>query len=210
MKTSIRFASLLVLFCGMILSAGCESDSKSLGDGHDFGENNKDLVLAMGDSITAGGYSGGSPWPARFGGMVGKSVINDGIPGASSPVGAGRINSLLATRKPGYVIIWYGANDAINGYNIETTKSALQYMIDAAKANKTIPVVVNIMPMGGGRIIYNGNVERINQAISEISGVKKVNAYKIVNGKTDTYLADGLHLNDAGEQEIAATIADVF
>lgn len=209
MKNSLIFYCM----CGLIalLGTGCESDSdKKLGDGHDFGENNPDLVLAMGDSITAGGYSGGTPWPARFGSMVGKSVINDGISGAASPVGAGRINSLLATYKPGFVIIWFGANDAINGYNIETTDGALKYMIEAAKANKSIPVIANVMPMAGGRIIFNGNVERINERIANLSGVKKVNVYNTVSGNTDLYLADGLHLSDAGEQEVAALFMDAF
>lgn len=211
MNSFIRLGALFSLMISLATGSGCESDSKKkLGDGHDFGDNNPDLVLAMGDSITAGGYSGGSPWPARFGGMVGKSVINDGIPGASSPVGAGRINSLLATYKPGFVIIWYGANDAINGYNIETTDGALRYIVDAAKANNSIPVIANVMPMAGGRVIYNGNVERINERIANISGVKKVNVYKMVSGNTDLYLADGLHLSDAGEQEVAALFMDAF
>lgn len=200
------------LFCMLIaaLGVGCESDSGGkLGDGHDFGDNNPEVVLVMGDSISAGGYSGGPPWPSRFADMVGKTVVNYGVPGANSIDGAGRISRAINSIKPGYVIIWYGANDAIQSISVDSTDRAINYMVDVAKTNKVIPVVINVMPMAGGRSIFNGTVDRINERIKSIKA-KKVNAHKLVNSDPFLYLEDGLHLSDTGENAIALEVLDVF
>lgn len=205
-----RFSLFLALVVFLAINSGCESDSgNKLGDGHDFGDNNPNLVVAMGDSITAGGYSGGAPWPSRFAEMVGKTVINRGISGANSIDGSGRINSVLRQTKPGYVIIWYGANDAIQGISLDATERALNAMVDAAKANKSIPVIANVMPMAGGRSIFNGRVESINDRIKSIDA-KKVNTYGVVNSDPSLYLVDGLHLSDLGENAIALEFLDAF
>jgi len=194
-----------------ITLTGCELDSeKKLGDGHDFGENDENVVVAIGDSITDGGFSGAAPWPSRLGMMSGKTVLNYGVPGAKSTEGAGRIGSILARNKPGYVIIWFGANDAIMDVSLQSTENALRYMIDQAKANNSIPIIATVMPMAGGRVIFNGNVDRINEVINGFSDVEIVDTHGVIAGSPELYLADGLHLNDAGEQEIAATFNDLF
>jgi len=209
----VLFASLML--CMSLFIMGCldSGGGGKLGSGHDFGENTPDLVLAMGDSITAGGYSGGAPWPARFGGMVGKSVINDGIPGASSPVGAARANSLIVSQKPGFVIIFYGANDAITGVSADIFENSIRAMVEAAQNNQAIPVLATILQMDGGRAIYNGRVDRLNARIRDVASqlkVKVVDVSKAVRRDPALYLADGLHLSDEGELLVAMRFMDAF
>ena len=208
----IALAGLLLFLMGQ--GTGClSSSSKKLGDGHDFGPNDPDLVLAMGDSITAGGYSGGPPWPARFGGIVGKSVINDGIPGAMSNVGASRAPGLITSRRPGFVIIFYGANDAIQGISADATEGSIRAMVNAAKSNQAIPVLGTVLPMSVSRSIYNGRVDQINERIRSVGrseSVKVVDLHRVVARDPDRYLVDGLHLNAAGEELVALEFNDAF
>lgn len=211
-RSGIALAGLLVLLISQ--GTGClNSSSSKLGDGHDFGENDPDLVLALGDSITAGGFSGGSPWPARFGNIVGKSVINDGIPGAMSSVGAARAPGLISNRRPGFVIIFYGANDAIQSISADATEQSIRAMVTTAQSNQAIPVLGTVMPMTGSRSIYNGQVDRINERIRSIGrseGVKVVNLNRAIRRGPDRYLVDGLHLNTAGEELVALEFNDAF
>lgn len=215
------FGMLRVFFILNVLSACCAvsgclnsgGGGGGLGSGHDFGANDPNVVLAMGDSITAGGFSGGAPWPSRLAGMIGKNVVNDGIPGATSGLGAGRINQRLKALKPGYVIIYYGANDVIQGLNPDATAAAIDAMIAAAQANQSIAIVATATPMSGSRIIFNSAIERINDRVRIISSSRKaplVNLYGLIQGNEDLYLADGLHLSDSGELAVAMEFADRF
>lgn len=208
-------ASAILIAFGAFTS-GCldGSSSSKLGDGHDFGDNDRNVVVAMGDSITTGsGNPGSPPWTARFAGMVNKTVLNRGRGGATASAGAGRINGELSRNKPGYVIIFYGANDAIQGVGANTTEAALRAMVGAAKANKTIPVLANVIHMTGGRSIFNGRVDEINARIRTIAsqeGVRIANVDSAISKDPEKYLIDGLHPNDLGEELIALTFLDVF
>lgn len=212
MKTSsnsiLRIIALLI--CTALLAA-CESDSDG-GISKDVGDNDPNIVVAMGDSITKGGFSGNLPWPSRLSMMIGKSVINMGVAGATSGDGVNQINRALS-QNPGYVILAYGANDAINGINSAKVEGNIAAMIAAIKENQSIPIVANVMPMTEERELYNGNVVAINESIraaASAQGAKMVNLYNAVGTDPGQYYVDGLHLNDAGENLVAMRFADVF
>ena len=195
------------------LTSCLKSKSKKLGERHDFGENDSEVVLVMGDSISAGGFSGGAPWPARLNGMIGKTVVNDSSRGAASTAGASRIDGQLRSRKPGFVIICYGANDAIRGIDIEETENALRYMARTARDNQSIPLIATVLPMTGAREIFNGGGDAINQRIYTLAKQEKavvVNLNREVSRDLELYLQDGLHLSDLGEELVALTFMDVF
>ena len=200
----------------VVFGAGClggSSSGKKLGDDHDFGDNDPDVVVAMGDSITAGGFSGGAPWPARLAGMIGKNVVNQGIPGVQSTVGAARVNGVLGGRKPGFVIICYGSNDAIRGTPAGITEANLRAMVAATKANQSIPLLSTIPPMIGSRTIYNSRIDTVNAVIRTIASgeeVTLVDVHRAVRQSPATYLVDGLHLSDRGEELVALEFLDAF
>lgn len=205
-------AGACLLASTMLISSGCEND-KPLGKGHDFGDNDQNIVVAMGDSITRGGYSGGAPWPARLASMTGKNVINLGVPGAVSGDGVSRVASALKSRKPGFVIIYYGANDAIQGNDPAAVAGNIERMIATVQDAKSIPVVASVAPMSGAREIYNGNVSAINEqiyAVASARGAKVVDINGAIGSNPELYLVDGLHPSDAGEDLIASEFSGLF
>ena len=198
-STAIAMTAGIALFCG------CEDDDG--GGGADFGDNNPDLIICVGDSITQGYRCDGAPYPSQLAAMSGKTVRNLGIGGARADSGASRISSQLAC-KPGYVCIMYGANDAIRagGSSANSVKESIRRIIVACKNNKSVPIVATTPPMIRGHPIFDSGARTINDAIRSVAkeeGARFVDVYGAF-GSGEAYLvADGLHPNAAGAKLIA-------
>jgi acyl-CoA thioesterase-1 len=214
----IKLKFLMLALAGSLLNSGCLDSGGGggggLGDGHDFGINDPNLVIAVGDSLTVGGYSGGLSWPSRLNQMIKQNVINQGVAGATSAMARDAIPSLLFDNKPGYVIVMIGANDAIKLVDPVDTRANIEAIIVACKANKSIPVLVNVMNMTGPRENINVFIPGVNESIRAVAQeqkVKLVDLNKAAGIDPSQYqVEDGLHLNDAGETFVAMEISDVF
>lgn len=207
MHTKNSFSLIAALSAAVLLFSGCEGGGDDGGD--DTGDNNAELVICLGDSITQGYGCDGAPYPSHLAGMTGKTVLNYGSGGETAQGGAGRISGALA-KKPGYICILYGANDAIAGRDPGVTKENIRSMIAACKANHTVPIVGTIPPMTGEHCTFDGNARAINEAIRAAAseeGATCVDLYGAF-GNGDGYLAsDGLHPNAAGSELIAKCFA---
>jgi lysophospholipase L1-like esterase len=191
----------------VIFFASCEQGDGKLGDGFDFGNNNPDLYLAMGDSITLGGY------PGVLASKLGKPVINAGVGGAMSEDGASRVSSLLASHKPGFLLIDYGANDCIHGRDQSATIENLRHMINAARGNQTIPVIATLTPMYGSHGVFDGGAHSLSQRIREMAASEDVPVADMEKafGDDQTLIqSDGLHPNAAGNEVMAQTFFNVL
>lgn len=200
----VKYVLPLVL---VVCLAGCnDDDDGKLGDGHDFGDNDPNLHTAVGDSITASG------WPGILEGMLGKPVINRGSGGSTTAEGIGQAASALSRDNPGYLLIQYGANDVIHNYNIDTSVNNLRAIVRQAKANQTIPVVATLTPMGGDHEVFDGQAGKLSNAIRDMADQEGAAVADVASsfGGDTTLLRDGLHPNDAGKQEIAATFYDTL
>src|SRR5262245_10977105 len=90
----------------------------------DLNQDGKILLLAFGDSITAGVGDWADAedfprplagYPLRLQNLLGLQVINDGIPGEKTPTGLRRLGRDLGTFSPDFVIILEGTNDLESG-----------------------------------------------------------------------------------------------
>lgn len=207
-----RFA-LLTLACMLLTACEDDSGSSSLGSGHDFGDNDSNVVLAIGDSITEGNYNDVS-YPAQLAGMIGKQVINAGIGGSQTSSGIGRIESLLIRYQPGFVVILYGTNDATLGADLNSSLANLRAMVQVCQRYQSIPILCTLTPQTGSRIIYQGRVDSLSQGIRTISKEENVVladvAIAFVGREEVLISGDNLHPNDTGAYIIAETIAKVF
>ena len=192
--------------CMVALLVGCNNDDDSSGGlPSDIGDNNPDMVVALGDSITVAGY------PAAVAGITGKTVINQGRGGERSAGGASRVSGVLSKYKPAYLLILYGANDAIHGADAAAVKGNLRAIIGAAQANKTVPIIANLTPMYDGHSSFQGTATSYNPEIKSLAsemGARFVNLAGEFGSERSLIQADGLHPTGEGSQVIAFAFSD--
>jgi lysophospholipase L1-like esterase/fibronectin type 3 domain-containing protein len=181
----------------------------------------KDICVAMGDSITLGAGSPSPPlldnyndcYVPKLQQMWGKTVINDGVLGAKSSVGADYVDSVLAYYKPKYLIIYYGNND-LGFFSTDSIIANLAYMIEQAKANGTIPVIATLGPFMGNwawRQPYATDLNKRIRALASSEGIAYADL-EAAFGSNPAYmiLPDGMHPNAAGHSLIANTFYNIL
>ncbi len=133
---------LLIILTSFVLLA-CSSGAKSPR------LDSKAVILAFGDSLTFGtGATSAESYPAILEHMVGRRVINSGIPGEVTSEGLSRLLEVLMKEKPALVILCHGGNDLLRRLNRQQTASNLRAMIRLAQ-DRGVAVVVIAVPAPG-------------------------------------------------------------
>jgi lysophospholipase L1-like esterase len=128
-----------VLLCSCILS-GCD-DTAPLPR-----LSEQAVILAFGDSLTFGtGAKTGESYPARLQQLIGRKVINAGIPGEISSKGLQRLPRLLDRYQPELLILSHGGNDIVHRMSRAAMKQNLRQMILLAK-NRDIAIALIAVP----------------------------------------------------------------
>jgi lysophospholipase L1-like esterase len=137
----VKKASILshLLFCCLILLSGCSRGAQLpplAADG---------LVLAFGDSITAGiGAGAGESYPDVLGKLIGRKVVNAGVPGEVSAEGLARLPELLEAQKPALLILCHGGNDLLQRLDQGQTAGNLRAMIRLARERGVAVLLVAV------------------------------------------------------------------
>ena len=207
-----RLAFTAVALSSMALLAACEADGGGGSSTPDVGSNDINTVVCLGDSITEGEcVPAGAPYPARLGGLSGKSVVNQGSCGEKSGSGAARADGVLDKYKPGYICILYGANDAIFDRPTADVVANIRSIVQSAKANQTVPLVATLLPMYDGHAFANGNAKDISAGIRQMAseeGARLVDLEAEFGDDRSLLQEDGLHPSDSGTQLIALAFND--
>ena len=168
-----------------------------------------DVIVCFGDSITAGG-NGETGYPTPLQGMVsGHTVVNAGVRGEVTNVGAARFNGVMQAHKPKYALIMEGANDISQGYTRSTVAFNLGHMADIARQHGATPIVSTITPNTQVAAIGSA-VPAYNSEIASMTGGRKialVDSYSRVASNWRQLTTDGLHTNSAGARVIAEGFA---
>lgn len=133
------------LFFSLLIFTGCDPvpGIKPL--------NQESRVLAFGDSLTHGtGASRGQAYPDVLSELLGKPVINLGIPGEVSAAGLQRLPSVLEEYKPTLVILCHGGNDFLRRLDQANTTSNLEAMITLIRSQGADVVLVGVPKLGFG------------------------------------------------------------
>lgn len=108
-------------------------------------------ILVMGDSLSAEyGLPRGTGWVAllqarlKDQGVAGE-VINASISGETTSGGVTRLASLLKQHKPTHVVIELGANDALRGLPLKSSRANLQAMITLSQQAGAKVLLIGMM-----------------------------------------------------------------
>ena len=108
-----------------------------------------DVVLAFGDSLTFGtGAAPSESYPAQLQSLIGRKVINAGVPGEISADGLARLPDLLEEAQPKLLILCHGGNDFLRKQSEKATAANVRAMIKLAR-DKGIGVVLIATPKPG-------------------------------------------------------------
>jgi len=133
------------LFFFLVLFAGCDSGPKITP------LDQAAVVLAFGDSLTRGtGAAAGQSYPDGLSQLLGRPVINVGVPGEVSSAGLKRLPGMLDAHKPTLVILCHGGNDFLRRLDQEGTIRNLTAMVEMIRARGADVVLIGVPKLGFG------------------------------------------------------------
>ena len=161
------------------------------------------VVVAFGDSITFGtGASEQESYPAVLEKLIGRRVVNAGVPGEVTASGLSRLPEILEREKPALLILCHGGNDQLRRLSEQQAADNIRGMIRLAK-QKGIAVVMIAVPSLG---IFVSPAPIYRDIANELTIPLEEETLSLV-------LADGslksdyIHPNAAGYRRLAEALA---
>jgi lysophospholipase L1-like esterase len=161
------------------------------------------VALAFGDSLTFG--TGASPeesYPAVLQGLIGRKVINAGVPGETTAEGRVRLAGLLDSHRPALLLLCLGANDMIRRMDEKDAAENLGVMIRMAR-ERDIQVVL----LGVPRPALFGSPPEFFRNVAEEFSVPYLKDAMEDTLKEPELRSDPIHPNARGYRKIAEDVA---
>ena len=164
-----------------------------------------DAVCNGNGAKNRGGYQ---PFVAS---KIGATLYNYGISSGTSAQVLD-IASAVARVSADYMIIMAGTNDVIQGVPVNRIVRNIQAMVDIAKANKKVPLVLTIPPLSySGYDHLNGQVVALNKALKSEVSANVIDTYSVLaRNWPGNHSGDRIHLNDIGNELIAIKIVEDY
>lgn len=165
-----------------------------------------DTLLAFGDSLTFG--TGASPtesYPARLTALIGRTVVNAGVPGEISAEGLKRLPEMLEEHRPRLLLLCHGGNDFLRKLGDAGAEANIRSMIGLARA-QNIEVALLATPKPGlppAVPAFYPQIAKDNQLPIEADVLPKVL-------RDNSLKSDLVHPNAAGYAEVAAAMATLL
>jgi acyl-CoA thioesterase-1 len=161
-------------------------------------------VLAFGDSLTFG--TGARPeqsYPAILQGLIGREVVNAGVPGEISAEGLERLPALLDEYQPTLLILCHGGNDFLRNLGEQRAADNVRAMVKLAR-DRGIGVVLIAVPAFGLTLSPPEFYERIAEEFSipfETGTLSQII-------RSSSLKSDAVHPNGAGYRVLAEAVAE--
>ncbi len=194
MKTH-TIPGLFILFISILCLSSCSSHKLPT-------LKSDDVILAFGDSLTAGvGVQKSESYPTVLAQLTGLQVINAGVTGETTTEGLKRLPELLNKYKPGLVILLEGGNDVLQKVPESQIKANLAKMIQSIQNSGSAVLLVGAPEkklFGNSLELYAELANEFNIPIEEDI---VANLMKRLSMKSDY-----VHFNQQGYQAMAEAI----
>lgn len=158
-----------------------------------------EVIICFGDSLTSGiGAGVGLDYPSQLAKMIGKPVVNKGIPGDTTASARRRLNRDVLSAEPDIVLITLGGNDLKNGVAKNVAFGNLKYIVETIQQRGAKVIV--------GGLKFPGRDQGFGKGYDDLA--KQTGATLIPDifaGIVDNpnLMSDPIHPNDAGYRIIA-------
>jgi lysophospholipase L1-like esterase len=152
-----------------------------------------EAIICFGDSLTYGtGARNGMDYPSQLSRMIGKPIVNEGVPGDTTSDALRRIHDVLR-RNPRIVIITLGGNDLKNGISKETAFNNLGIIVEKIQEKGALVILGGIeVPLFGRGF---GDAYRV--LARKTGSILIPNIFKGILGHPEL-MSDSIHPNGAG------------
>jgi len=164
------------------------------------------VILAFGDSLTYGtGAEQTESYPAVLEQLIGRKVVNAGIPGEVTAQGLSRLPEVLEKEKPALMVICHGGNDMLRRLNQQQAANNLRNMIRLAQERR-VAVVLIAVPAPGISLSPPHMYREIAKDLA-LPLEEKIIPAVLTDG---SLRSDYIHPNAAGYRRIAEALATLL
>lgn len=163
-------------------------------------------IICFGDSLT---YGTGAPpemsYPAQLSRLLGRPVVNAGVPGDTTAEALKRLDKDVLSRSPGIVLLTLGGNDLKNRVPAQAAFANLKMIVERIQGAGALVVI------GGIAIPFwdRGFSARYRNLAETTGAVLIENVYEGIMGDRGL-MSDPIHPNAGGYSVMAHHFADAL
>lgn len=190
----------MLLMCGVLLLCSCTRTPVIAKLPHDA------VVLAFGDSITFGtGAPPAESYPALLAALIGRTVVNAGVPGETTAMAKQRLAATLDEHRPALLLLCLGGNDFLHRQEEGQTAANLREMVTMATSRGVAVVLIGVPKLGFGLNVpkFYREIAREFDLPLESKALKRILSAQELK-------SDAIHPNAAGYAILAESLAKVL
>lgn len=140
---TLKTLSALSLVLLQLLISGCQDQPRLSALDPDA------VIVAFGDSLTYGTGAGPEQsYPVRLESLIGRKIVNAGIPGELSGEGLRRLPAVLARYRPALLILCHGGNDLLRRHSTDRTAENIREMVRLARERGVEVALIGVPQLG--------------------------------------------------------------